>query len=265
MSKSSYNNPRFFDFVYDEFLSAAVDDPSASFQEGILFHSLTKENILELLEITGILPEIVKKGYQNIHLEISGLGQDFQRLVLTSEKEILLHLRLSVQEYRLEINDYFFKEKYLIINWLQTRHPKSQSMDKSRLYPGQDVPGLGIFHQIADFIGFLILSLRLNGAVIRPEYFHDAVLFSKKFHFLTPEAQALFCALLRDFKHESIRGISTYLHSGKIKDHKTVIQWKAVEMILFLEKTLKPFVFNKKFDKKVNKLLDSMKLSLAES
>ncbi|PJZ53660.1 histone deacetylase [Leptospira adleri] len=265
MAKSSYNNPRFFDFVYDEFLTAAVDDSTSSFQEGILFHSLTSENILELLDITGILPEIHKKGYDKVQLEISGMGQDFQRLVLISDKEILLHLRLSIQEYRLEINDYFFKEKYLIINWLQTRHPKSPTTDKHRLYPGQDVPGLGIFHQISDFIGFLILSLRLNGAVIRPEYFHDAVLFSKKFHFLTPEAQALFLALRRDFKNESIRGISTYLHSGKIQDHKTIVQWKAVEMILFLEKTLNPFVFNKKFDKKVGKILDSIKLSILES
>ncbi|PJZ56835.1 histone deacetylase [Leptospira barantonii] len=265
MAKSSYNNPRFFDFVYDEFLAAAVDDSSTTFQEGVLFNSLTSENILELLEITGILPEIEKKEYKNVQLEISGMGQDFQRLVLISDKEILLHLRLSVQEYRLEINDYFFKEKYLIINWLQTRHPKSPSMDKSRLYPGQDVPGLGIFHQISDFIGFLILSLRLNGAVIRPEYFHDAVLFSKKFHFLTPEAQALFIALRRDFKNESIRGISTLVHSGKIRDHKNVLEWKAVEMILFLEKTLNAFVFNKKFDKKVGKILDSMKLNIIES
>ncbi|XDD50558.1 histone deacetylase [Leptospira sp. WS92.C1] len=264
MAKASYNNPRFFDFVYDEFLSSVVDDQTSSFQEGVLFNSLTSENVLELLDITGILPEIKKKGYEKVYLEISGTGQDFQRIVLTSEKEILLHLRLSIHEYRLEINDYFFKEKYLIINWLQTRHPKSLSMDKSRLYPGQDVPGLGIFHQIADFIGFLILSLRLNGAVIRPEYFHDAVLFSKKFHFLTPEAQALFLALRRDFKKESIREISTYLHSDKIQDHKNKVQWKAVEMILFLEKTLNPFVFNKKFDKKVSKILDSIKLSIVE-
>lgn len=265
MAKSSYNNPRFFDFVYDEFLTGSVDDSIFSFQEGDLFNSLKRENILELLEITGVLPEIRKKGYQKIQLEISGMGQDFQRLALISDKEILLHLRLSIQEYRLEINDYFFKEKYLVVNWLQTRHPKSLSMDKCRLYPGQDVPGLGIFHQISDFIGFLILSLRLNGAVIRPEYFHDAVLFSKKFHFLTPEAQALFIALRRDFKNESIREISTYLHSGKIQNHKNILEWKAVEMILFLEKTLNVFVFNKKFDKKVAKILDTIKLSVTKS
>ncbi|EMI71862.1 histone deacetylase [Leptospira noguchii] len=264
MTKSSYGNPRFFDFVYDEFLTG-VDGSIFPHQEGNLFNSLTRESILELLEITGILPEIRKKGYPKIQLEISGMGEDFQRLVLISDKEILLHLRLSIQEYRLEINDYFFKEKYLIINWLQTRHPKSQTMDKSRLYPGQDVPGLGIFHQISDFIGFLILSLRLNGSIIRPEYFHDAVLFSKKFRFLTPESQALFIALRRDFKNQSIRGISIDLHSGKIQNHNNILKWKAVEMILFLEKTLNSFVFNKKFDKKVTKILDTIKLNVVES
>ncbi|EMM78996.1 hypothetical protein LEP1GSC040_0808 [Leptospira santarosai str. 2000030832] len=43
MAKSSYNNPRFFDFVYDEFLTVGLEDSIFSFQEGNLFNSLTRE------------------------------------------------------------------------------------------------------------------------------------------------------------------------------------------------------------------------------
>ncbi|EQA44378.1 hypothetical protein LEP1GSC050_2926 [Leptospira broomii serovar Hurstbridge str. 5399] len=263
MPKVAYNNPRFFDFLYDDFLCAVVDSHVVS--SGVLFHSLTKENVWELFEITGVLSELKKKGYPSPKLDLSGTDDLYQRVVLTEGGEILIHLRLSIQEYRIQINDYFFKEKYLVINWLQTRHPKHPDREKSRLYPGQDMPGLGIFPEMADFIGFLIISLRLNGAVVRPEYFHDAMLFSRKFQFLEVESKALFKALKNEFPKHSIRAISTLVQQGKVVDQKRgVIEWKPVEMIFFLEKTLSHFVFNRKFEKKVSKAMESYKLTLVE-
>ncbi|TGK07523.1 histone deacetylase [Leptospira semungkisensis] len=263
MGRVAYNNPRFFDFVYDDFLCAAVDSHVA--QSGVLFHSLTKENVLELFEITGVLSELKKRGYDSLQLDLSGSDDTYQRLTLTWQNEILVHVRLSIQEYRIRLNDYFFKEKYLVVNWLQTRHPKQATRDSSRLYPGQDVPGLGIFPEMSDLIGFLIISLRLNGAVIRPEYFHDAVLFSRKFQFLEPESKALYLSLKNTFPKHSIRAISTLIQNGKVLDAKRgVIEWKPIEMIFFLEKTLNFFVFNRKFQKKVSKLITTYKLSLAE-
>ncbi|TGN02881.1 histone deacetylase [Leptospira dzoumogneensis] len=263
MGKVAYNNPRFFDFVYDDFLCAAVDSHVA--QSGVLFHSLTKESVWELFEITGVLAELKKRGYDSFQLDLSGSDDTYQKLILTYQNEILVHLRLSIQEYRIRLNDYFFKEKYLVVNWLQTRHPKQVGRDSARLYPGQDVPGLGIFTEMADLIGFLIISLRLNGAVIRPEYFHDAVLFSRKFHFLEADSKALYQALRTAFPKHSIRAISTLLQHGKIVDAKRgVIEWKPIEMIFFLEKSLNFFVFNRKFEKKVSKILSTYKLSLVE-
>ncbi len=263
MGKVAYNNPRFFDFVYDDFLCAAVDSQVAD--SGVLFHSLTRESVWELLEITGVLSELKKRGYDSLQLELSGSDDSYQKVALTYQNEILIHLRLSIQEYRIQINDYFFKEKYLVINWLQTRHPKQKGREMTRLYPGQDVPGLGIFQEMSDMIGFLIISLRLNGAVIRPEYFHDAVLFSRKFHFLEADSKALFMALKNEFPKHSIRAISTLLQNGKIQDAKRgVIEWKQIEMIFFLEKTLNFFVFNRKFQKKVRKIRTTYNLSIAE-
>ncbi|PJZ69816.1 histone deacetylase [Leptospira perolatii] len=261
MPRLAHNNPRFFDFVYDDFLCAAIDADQRD--SGVLFQSLSKEKIWELLEVTGVKAELDKKGYAASQLEIFGTDDLYQRVLVTCEGEVLIHIRLSIQEYRIEINDYFFKEKYLVVNWLQTRHPKLKNSKEERLYPGQDVPGLGIYQEVSDFIGFLIISLRLNGAVVRPEYFHDAVLFSRKFHFLEPRAKALFRALRRDFPKHSIRAISTLLYHQKIQDHKLgIIEWKPVEMIFFLEKTLSPFVFNRKFQKKVQKALEGLKFSL---
>ncbi|TGK17917.1 histone deacetylase [Leptospira fluminis] len=263
MPKIAYNNPRFFDFLYDDFLCAAVDSQAAS--SGVLFHSLTKENVWELFEITGVLSELRKKGYTSPKLELSGTDDLYQRVVLAEEGEILIHLRLSIQEYRIRINDYFFKENYLVINWLQTRHPKHKDRKNTRLYPGQDTPGLGIFPEMADFIGFLIISLRLNGTVVRPEYFHDAVLFSRKFQFLEAESKALFKVLKSAFPKHSIRAISTLLYHGKVIDSKKgVTEWKPTEMIFFLEKTLSHFVFNRKFEKKVSKIAENFNLTLAE-
>ncbi|PJZ64996.1 histone deacetylase [Leptospira wolffii] len=263
MARVAYNNPRFFDFVYDDFLCAAVDSHVAG--SGVLFHSLTRESVWELFEITGVISELKKRGYDSLSLELSGVDDTYQKVTLSWQNEILVHLRLSIQEYRIRINDYYFKEKYLVINWLQTRHPKQKGKELTRLYPGQDVPGLGIFQEMSDLIGFLIISLRLNGAVIRPEYFHDAVLFSRKFHFLEPESKAMFLALKNAFPKHSIRAISTLLQSGKILDAKRgILEWKPIEMILFLEKTLNFFVFNRKFQKKVQKLASTYKLSLLE-
>jgi hypothetical protein len=263
MGRVAYNNPRFFDFLYDDFLCAAVDSHVAD--SGVLFHSLTKESVWELFEITGVLAELKKRGYNSLQLELSGSDDTYQKVALSYQNEILIHVRLSIQEYRIQINDYFFKEKYLVVNWLQTRHPKQIGREMTRLYPGQDVPGLGIFPEMSDLIGFLIISLRLNGAVIRPEYFHDAVLFSRKFQFLEADSKALFLALKNEFPKHSIRAISTLLQNGKIQDAKRgIIAWKPIEMIFFLEKTLNFFVFNRKFQKKVRKELSTYKLSLVE-
>lgn len=108
MPKVAYNNPRFFDFLYDDFLCAVVDSHVVS--SGVLFHSLTKESVWELFEITGVLSELKKKGYHSPKLDLSGTDDLYQRVVLTEGGEILIHLRLSIQEYRIQINDYFFKE-----------------------------------------------------------------------------------------------------------------------------------------------------------
>ena len=152
----------------------------------------------------------------------------------------------------------------LFIDWLQTRHILAKGRERF-LFPGQDVPGLGIFNRIDHFLRNLVTQTHAYGGFNIPEYFHDALLFHRAFRFYDPAREAFFRALLRDLRVHGAREISRALSDGRIRDRKGApMEWHGAEMLIFTYKPYADTVFDKRYYREVEKRLAELRFTLSK-
>ncbi|MBE7437247.1 MAG: hypothetical protein HS115_02240 [Spirochaetales bacterium] len=214
----------------------------------LIFGKFSHKEIHELMQWSGIFKAIESKGYGNFHLELQYLSEYDQRIFVKTGEDILIHIRLKLSNFRFRLHAGIPEKKLLYIDWLLTRNPLVKSFRKDRLFPGQDVPGLGIFSQMADFISNLALGVGARGAFNIPEYFHDALLFHREFSFYDPSRESQFRSLIRDLRRFGAREISRAFAEERIinQDHE-IIRWTPGEMISTLEPDLDALLWNRDY------------------
>ncbi|HND29900.1 MAG TPA: histone deacetylase, partial [Myxococcota bacterium] len=84
----------------------------------------------------------------------------------------------------------------LFVHWLTLRHPKGAF--KRPPLPGQEVPGLGMAREAGELLGRMAARLGLAGGGLRPAWLHVAYTARYRYHFVDPEVQGRFEALIRD-------------------------------------------------------------------
>lgn len=213
-----------------------------------IFAKYAEAEIHELMEWSGIFKALKEKGYIETHLELQYLSDQDQRIFVKEKTEILIHIRLKLSSFRFRLHPGAPQRKLLYIDWLMTRHPRIKQFKKEKLFPGQELPGLGIFTHITDFITNLALGVGAKGAFNIPEYFHDAVLFHREFQFYDPVREAHFRALIRDLRKYGAREISKALGEGRISNADgEVLAWSPGEMISILDPELEEMIWNPEY------------------
>ncbi len=230
-----------------------------------IFGKYTEAEITELMEWSEIFAALKDKGYKNYRLELQYLSDMDQRIFVKEDDDILIHIRLKLSDFRFRLHAGAPTRKLLYIDWLLTQHPKSKRIRPERLFPGQELPGLGIFSQISDFITNLGLGVNARGAFNIPEYFHDALLFHRQFYFYDPVREALFRALIRDLSRYGARRISRALTDGRVRDSKgESVTWKPGEMISPLGPELEEMLWDPDYHTRVVRGLKRYKFTMVE-
>ncbi|WCL48521.1 hypothetical protein [Leptospira sp. GIMC2001] len=233
-----------------------------SYDPNTLFQTLIEDKVWQLMDWSGIFVALEKKGYADGKLVLEFSEPTNQIIQVFWKEENLITIRMHVREFDFTTYGKKIKENVLSVDWIQTRHP-CKIKSENQLYPGQDVPGLGLFEEIVNFIGYITLSIRVKAAWNRPEFFHDAVLFHKKFRFPDPKMEAKYRCLIRDLKYLGMLGLSTAIHSHKIKNGKgDIYKWNAPEMIHIQDTALQDLIFNHHYHAEVERCMRKYRFSI---
>jgi hypothetical protein len=261
MSEKRFDFQDLEEIDFAEELQAATHFTSDGKQ--LFLSTYTEQQLWQALEKAQIISELKSRGYYPVKLELEFLTERDHRFYLLFKTEKILHMRLRLSHFKLHRHPLMPAMKMLFIDWLQSRHVLKGQGSRG-LFPGQDVPGLGIFNRIDIFLRNLVVDTHAYGGFNLPEYFHDALLFHRAFKFYDPAKEAFFRALLRDLHGHGAREISRALTDGRILDKKKqVMEWHGSEMLIFMQQSQAEAIFSDRYNRDVEQKMRDFKFTLA--
>jgi hypothetical protein len=130
--------------------------------------------------------------------------------------------------------------KGLIVEWLTLQNPAAEFEEKRGSLPGQQHPGLGMSKKIIDVFVYLAKVTRSDCILAFPAYYHNGVLFSRYFRFISPEKEGEVQSIRRTFSRLPIRQLAWAVHLNCLRTSDGgVYEWTAEEQLFPLAKDLK--------------------------
>ena len=217
----------------DEELVAALDRRSIASR--ILGYYST-EGVEFALERYGILPEIRKRGWAELTLEIDPSDASHQLLRLRGRKRAespmftLVELVLSRGFIDLLSGD---RCETLHIEWMLLEDPsKTFTLAKPPL-PGQKRPGLGIAREMQELLVQAARRLDLAAITDNPAHYHNAFATRFEFFFLDPKIEGRFRAMVDALEGIAISDASFLVEEGKLRNaDDTVCAWSPALHVL---------------------------------
>jgi len=146
--------------------------------------------------------------------------------------------------------------KSLIVEWLTLQNPAAEFSEKRGSLPGQRHPGLGIGKKVMDLFIFLAKLTRKDGILAFPAFYHNAVLFSRYFHFYSPEKEGEVQSIRRTFSHMPIKQLAWAVHLNCLRTAAgAVYEWKAEEQLFPLAKELREYFDSRAYKEVVKQSL----------
>jgi len=216
--------------------------------------------VFAVLKKKNFFKEAQKRKLWPLAYDLDSSEYPLQRLqIFYREKKpenIIVDLKIKEGMFRLkkELASYISLSEcnFLIMEWLTLQNPLlSFSGDKSPL-PGQKHPGLSLGKKLLDIFVYLAWITNKDGLLAFPAYFHNALLFSRGFHFLSPEKQGEVLAIRNSFPEVSFKQLAWIVHLNCLKDKdRGKYEWKAEEQVHPLNKALKNYLESKTYKEKV--------------
>jgi len=153
----------------------------------------------------------------------------------------------------------FLKFDFLVLEWLTLQNPNLPfSGDKTPL-PGQNYRGLNLGKKIIDLFVYLARLNRNDGILAFPAYFHNALLFSRNYHFINPEKKAEVQTIRKSFSHISFKQLAWIVHLNCLRDKENnIYKWKGEAQVYPLNKEMEKYFISKEYtemaDEKEKKL-----------
>jgi hypothetical protein len=137
------------------------------------------------------------------------------------------HLLVECVLERLRVGE----EQFLLVNWLTLRHPLSAFSVLRPQLPGQDAPGLGLVREATEMLNRVAKRLGLAGLALQPSWFHVAYAARADFHFVDPDRQGRFEALVRDLAHLTLLDATRAVAEGRVLLDGSPYAWEATLMV----------------------------------
>lgn len=138
--------------------------------------------------------------------------------------------------------------KSLILEWLTLQNPRAEFSEKRGALPGQQYPGLGMSKKIMDIFIYLGKLTHKDAILAFPAFYHNAVLFSRYFHFFNPEKEGEVESIRRTFSHMPIKQLAWAVYLNCLRTASgEVYEWKAEEQVFPLAKDLREYFDSKNY------------------
>ncbi len=243
------------------------------FEEGEIFSTLegkkgtslflgryTLNEVIAVLNKKSFFKEAQKRKLWPLDFDLDSSEFPVQRVqIFYREKKpenmiVDLRVREKVFYPKEKIAAYFplSEYKFLLLDWLTLQNPLLNfSLEKSPL-PGQTHPGLNLGKKVFDIFVYLARLSRKDGVLAFPNYFHNALLFSRYFHFLNPEKLGEVLAIRATFPDVSFKKLAWIVYLDCMRDKNgRKYEWEAEEQIFPLNKALNKYFDSKAYKEKV--------------
>lgn len=240
----------------DSFISREPESRGTQFFLG--FYS--KPGIKLALEKYGVFAELKKRGFQNPKFDINTSDPFQQRLSIYNQGKEKSNILVEVVLKRKHFTTYTgFPSKingrsyeFLCVEWLSMQDSRSEFTPERPRLPGQKYPGLRTGRFAFELLTLVCKRLRLAGIFNVPEYFHNAQIYSKNFHFLNPEFEGKRKAIERDLlKNNSLADVSWAIDSHCVRENNQPFQWFVSELIMPLDRDLQDYFSSAEYQNRV--------------
>lgn len=182
----------------------------------------------------GVLAQVQRLGYQNLHVELDEVTSG-DRMRLLGEAAGQTHTLLeTVLEKRL-LDEAPDAGPVLFVHWLTLRHPLAAFSEDRPELPGQEVPGLGMVREASEMFARTAARLGLSGVGLRPAHYHVAYASRYRFRFLNPARQGRFEAMMRDLSPHPLLRVTSAVDAGTVYLDGAPYAWEPDEMVDWLE------------------------------
>lgn len=188
----------------------------------LLLGTYSVQEVEEALNRFKILPALAGQGLRSLHISLDTSDasrhtfrlheQDGGERLLVAESALRLDSFQTEAHFAAPLHGRRFR--MLFILWLLMQNPRARFSPRRPALPGQVYPGLGIGRQVTQVYLAMARRLQCDGIVNSPEFGHTAVLYSRRYRFLDPEAEGRLIALRRDLAPLSLAEASWALHTG---------------------------------------------------
>ncbi len=225
--------------------------------ENRLFGRYGPGDVLVRLDRAGILGRLRDRDYPDPALVLSCQEPADQRVQLFAGKttpdrllvEARLHLGLFHPPRPVGPLTPESALRMLIIDWLVLSDPdRSFTVERPRL-PGQERPGLGLLSPCLLLLHEMARELLLDGVLDVPDHYHTALFYSRRMHFLSPEAEGRFLAIARDLDGVPLALASEAIQDGCLVDAGTgeIVPWQASEQAMAVRGPLRAWFHSREY------------------
>ncbi len=214
--------------------------------------------------------EAKKRGLWPIDFELdSSQYPPLQRLVIyykeKSPDNVIVDLKIREGTFKTKKDSPLdiARSKFLVLEWLTLQNPRAKFEKQKTPLPGQAHPGLSLGKKVVDLFSYVARLNRNQGIIAYPAYFHNALLFSRYFNFISPVKKAEVEEIRRTFKKITFKELAWIVHLECLRDSKEeVYQWEAEEMLLPVDKKLEGYFDSKQYKNEVKKAKLKMNFSV---
>lgn len=210
--------------------------------ENRLFGRFGEDWLRNLLDRSGMLSGLARKGYPDPTIELSCDDPDDQRFYLYAgerrRERLLVETRMQLCSFHpkgaigpFTPDDAF---RMLIIHWLVLSDPEASFSFRRPRLPGQQRPGLGLLAESLKLLRGIGRELLIDGILDIPDHFHTAQFYARKMRFFDPVAEGTFQAMMRDLSGIPLTLASEAVQLGAMVDARSgePVPWQPTEQIL---------------------------------
>jgi acetoin utilization deacetylase AcuC-like enzyme len=211
---------------------------------------LTRHGAELLLESAGILPELRRRGYPRLVVELDPRNGSSPTLRVRPEED----RDAPLIELRAERSRGIVTGMELVsIEWLLLQNPRSHFTDRRPQLPGQRFPGLGL---LRDVMGCLVVACEthgLDGIHFVAAHYHVAIQSRRVVRPILPADEARLRALAQALEGLALPEATAAVEAGRIVDAATgePVPWSPLSAVLPVSERLKERVGGAEYEEAV--------------